>query len=243
MRDNKIDNKIDNINNIGNRQIIIGVYAGDDSTGKGYYNKRYNTVKCVTEYGTMWVPIILQAGGVSQRFNKDKERVIIFILHPDYTPTESADQDPDGQISTEDLFGIIVNLPPQYCMDQYPEISDDGKSPTKILGGSNNKPSEYYSIGTEKSRLILSDDIALLKGPNGEISITNDGIVTTGQIKVGTDSKYGILQENQIANILPESAKVAVEVATGYLMPPYNIKTEMITNLIDDIMNITKGMK
>lgn len=233
----------DSINNIGKRQIIIGVYAGEDSTGKGYYNKRYKTVKCITEYGTMWVPIITPLGGIPQRFDPEKERVLIFIVHPDYTPTENIDQDPEGQISAEDLFGIIVNLPPQYCYDKYPEIDDDGKSPTKILGRSNNNPSEYYSIGTEKSRLILSDDIVLLKGPNGEISITNEGILTTSQIKVGADSKYGILKENQIANILPESAKVAVEIGAGYPMPPYNINIEMITNIIDDILSITKGMK
>ena len=204
------------------KAIIIGRYDGVDKDD--FYREEHDTVRVRTEYGQMWVPLANQPGMKQAEFDPESERVIVFIMNPDYIIGSASDD-----ISTDNVFGMVVQLPPQHRVEKMEErkgrdTGPESNAPTKILGGSSSYSRRRYEMGTPEAKVIVTDDKVLLKGPGGQISICEDAIVTKGkEVKMSffNESRAGLMKQNWLSQILPESVKVAMEMFTGNIMAPY----------------------
>jgi len=202
------------------RQIIIGSYHGDSR--EDYYREAENIIRVRTEYGVMWVPLVTTGGAIKRTFNKATERVLVILINPDYTLNSLSNE--DAVLASDDAFGIIIQLPPQYIREYLLDPEDEINMPTKLFTDSDSGPGSRNTFGTGASKVVASDDMIAIKGPGGQIAIGKDGIVTKGNVtnlNFFNESRGGILKENWLARILPPTVKIAIELATGTPMPEY----------------------
>lgn len=222
------------------RQILLGEFYGSDRDE--YYREKEGIVRLMTREGILWVPLVLT--GVKQhKFEPKTDRVIVFLLDPDYISTQLVDRNKSGRdvvLAADSAFGILIRLPHQYIQTKPEKDRDEANVPTKILVDSSNETKERLAMGTKDYRIVVDDEKILLKGEGGQIIVGKDGIVTKGKIIDSSffgGSKGGILKESWIGGVIPSS------VVTPF--PTHTIDDTLlkrVQGLAEQVTDIKKGM-
>lgn len=209
--------------------------------GKYYSNVRdemfdesRGVIKIRTKDGVAWYPLIY-TGWESLVFDDD-DTVVILILDDSHIYLDDEERVANNGIA------FIIKTPPHMIGKELHSREDEANMPTKLLGGSSSSSMERHVGGTDGAKIVATDDMLLLKGPNGnQIAICNDGIVSRGK-KVELDffntSKFGAMKENWVASVLPQSVLVALEMLAGQPMPQYLPDTSILDRIagIGDIV-------
>jgi hypothetical protein len=205
------------------------------SNQSDFYDDQRGIICVVTEHGTMWLPLIY-TGWSSLKFDVEEDTVIALIF-------DEANAIYDlGRKAVANGIAIIIKDPPHMVGKPLLDHGDEANMPTKLMAGSASSSEERHIGGTAEAKIVATDDMLLLKGPNGnQIAICKDGIVTKGK-QIGMDffnsSKAGIIKENWLGAVLPTT----VSVWLGNVAP-YTIDMEFITGKIEGLTDIYKSMQ
>jgi hypothetical protein len=218
-------------------RILIGKYDGVDQ--KDFFDESRGILRVRNDSGTMWLPLVY-TGWNLMKFDKDTD-IVVCMLFSDAQTT----YDPGTPI-VEDGIALIAKVPPHMIGKPLNDRNDEAGAPTKLLGGSANSSNRKQAGGTDDYEVVATDEMLLLKGKGGQIVICEDGIITKGK-RIDTDffntSKGGVLRENWMAQVIPPTALVAIEIASGgsSLMPSYLPDTSILKK-VTGLLDIVKGV-
>lgn len=212
-------------------EVIMCKYDGDKQSD--FYDDKRNIIRVVTEHGKMWLPLIY-TGWSALKFEPDNDTVLAMIFdsgNTTYNPTTP---------TVANGVALIIKNPPHMVGKPLTEHNDEANMPTMLIGGSSSESEDRHIGGTDGAKIVTTDDMLLLKGPNGnQIAICKDGIVMKGK-QISLDffgnSKAGVIKENWLGGILPTT--VSVFLGT---IAPYTIDTGFITSKIKGLTEVYSG--
>jgi hypothetical protein len=250
------------------QQIILAKYDVDDDKDGNPINKKIppskvydkgkNLLRVRTEHGKMWVSLIKFGGSTNADFNPCEDRILVFLPEGDYTISNTMDSPPTTgkkgkdkstiKVAGDTAFAVIIKLPPQF-VKEFVEKKKNVKPniPTKTIDGTANE-SEYgteindgngngIKVDEETGVTIKSKGAQTRYGDQGRI---DQGRVTT--LNFFNESVGGVMKQNWLPHILPESIKVAIEVGTGTALPSY-LPDSGIVDMVKNIGDAVKDFK